>query len=214
MFGRELVAVDGTRIKAVNNRGRNFTKAKLEKALAASDERLARYLALLDEADAEDAEGPGDGEIADLQKKIAAIQGRRARLQGHREALKKSDEDQISLTEPDSRAMHASTRVGVGYNIQIAVDAKHKLIAEQQVHNKVSDLGLLAETAVAARENLGVERIDAVADRGYFKIEDIEACEEAGVVPHVAKPQRGSAVRQGFFPPGLLSQGAVPLRRR
>ncbi len=200
LFGRELVAVDGTRIKAVNNRGRNFTKAKLEKALAASDERLARYLALLDEADAEDADGPGSVEIDDLQKKITAIRGRRERLQGHREALEKSGEDQISLTDPDSRAMHANTRVGVGYNIQIAVDGKHKLIAEQQVHNKVSDLGLLAETATAARENLGVEQIDAVADRGYFKIEDIEACEEAGVVPYVAKPRRGAAVRQGFFP--------------
>lgn len=200
LFGRELVAVDGTRIKAVNSRERNFTKAKLEKALAASDERLARYLKRLDEADAEDADGPGSGEIDDLQKKIAAIQGRRTRLQGHREALEKSGEDQLSLTDPDSRAMHAATRVGVGYNIQIAVDGKHKLIAEQQVHNKVSDLGLLAETAVAARGNLGVERIDAVADRGYFKIEDIEACETAGVVPYVAKPQRGAAVRQGFFP--------------
>jgi len=199
LFGRELVAVDGTRIKAVNNRERNFTKAKLEKALAASDERLARYLALLDEADAEDADGPGSGETGDLQKKIAAIQGRRARLQGHREALEKSGEDQISLTDSDSRAMHASTRVGVGYNIQIAVDVKHKLIAEQQVHSKVSDLGLLAQTAEAARENLGVERIDCVADRGYFKIEDIEACEAAGVVAYVAKPIRGSAASQGLF---------------
>ena len=80
------------------------------------------------------------------------------------------------------------------------MDAKHKLIAEQQVHSKVSDLGLLAETAVAARRNLAVDRIDAVADAGYFKIEDIEACENAGVVPHVPKPQRGSTVSQGLFP--------------
>ena len=96
--------------------------------------------------------------------------------------------------------MHAATRVGVGYNIQIAVDAKHKLIAEQQVHNKVSDLGLLAETAEVARRNLTVDRIDAVADAGYFKIEDIEACEHTGVVPHVPKPRRGSTVSQGLFP--------------
>ena len=80
------------------------------------------------------------------------------------------------------------------------MDAKHKLIAEQQVHNKVSDLGLLAETAVAARRNLAVDRIDAVADAGYFKIEDIEACENTGVVPHVPKPQSGSTVSQGLFP--------------
>ena len=121
------------------------------------------------------------------------IQGRCERLEGYRDALAACGEDQLSLTDPDSRTMHAATRVGAGYNIQIAVDAKHKLIAEQQVHNKVSDLGLLAETAVAARRNLAVDRIDA----GYFKIEDIEACENTGVVPHVPKPQRGSTVSPG-----------------
>ena len=200
LFGRELVAVDGTRIKAVNSRKRNFTKAKLAKALAESDERLSRYLDRLDEADGQDEGGTGGGEVEHIQEKIAAIQGRRERFEEHRDALAASGEGQLSLTDPDSRAMHTETRVGVGYNIQIAVDAKHKLIAEQQVHNKVSDLGLLAETAVAARRNLAVDRIDAVADAGYFKIEDIEACENAGVMPHVPKPQRGSTVSQGLFP--------------
>ena len=200
LFGRELVAVDGTRIKAVNSRERNFTKAKLEKALAESDERLSRYLDRLDEADGQDDDGPGGGEVENIEEKIAAIQGRRERFEEHRDALAASGEDQLSLTDPDSRAMHAATRVGVGYNVQIAVDAKHKLIAEQQVHNKVSDLGLLAETAVVARRNLAVDRIDAVADAGYFKIEDIEACENTGVMPHVPKPQRGSTVSQGLFP--------------
>ena len=158
LFGRALVAVDGTRIKAVNSRERNFTKAKLKKALADSDERLSRYLDRLDEADGQDGGGTGGGEVENIQEKIAAIQGRRERFEEHRDALAASGEDQLSLTDPDSRAMYAATRVGVGYNIQIAVDAKHKLIAEQQVHNKVSDLGLLAETAVAARRKPGPDR--------------------------------------------------------
>ena len=98
--------------------------------------------------------------------------------------------DQISLTDPDSRAMAAHTKVGVGYNIQVAVDAKNKLIVEQAVTNQVVDLGLLTQTAEPAREVLGVETIDVVADRGYFKIEDIEACEKTGCVPHIPKPQR------------------------
>ncbi len=204
LFGRELIAVDGTRIKGVNSRDRNFTEAKLAKAMAESDERLTRYLRQLDEADKDDADrddedGPGDGTVERLQEKIAAICERRARLEEHRKALAQSGEDQLSLTDPDARAMHASSRIGVGYNVQIAVDTKHKLIAEQQVHNKVSDLGLLAETSEAAREALGVAQIDAVADRGYFKIEDIEACEAAGIVPYVPKPQRGSAAAKGFF---------------
>ena len=134
-----------------------------------------------------------------LDEKIAAIKERRAQLEQHRAELGASGEDQISLTDPDARAMHSSSRIGVGYNIQIAVDTKHKLIAEQQVHNNVSDLGLLAETANGARENLGVDRIDVVADRGYYKIEDIEDCEAAGVTPYIPKPLRGSAVKNGFF---------------
>ena len=88
----------------------------------------------------------------------------------------------------------------VGYNVQIAVDAKHNLIAEQQVHDNVTDIGQLAQTAVAARENLAVERIDAVADKGYYTIGDIEACEAAGVTPYVPKPIRSPSKRKGFFP--------------
>ena len=131
---------------------------------------------------------------------VAPIQGRRQRFEEHRDALGASGEGRLSLTDSDSRAMHTATRVGVGYDIQIAVNAKHKLNAEQQVHNKVSDLGLLPETAVAARRNLAVDQVDAVADAGYFKIENIEACENAGVMPHVPKPQRGSTVSQGLLP--------------
>jgi transposase len=96
--------------------------------------------------------------------------------------------------------MARMAKVGVGYNVHVAVDAKHKLIVEQEVHNQVLDLGLLPPTAKAAMEALGVERIEAVADRGYFKIEDIEACEAAGVTAYVPKPVRGSSVREGFFP--------------
>ena len=107
LFGRELVAVDGTRIKAVNSRERNFTKAKLEKALAASDERLSRYLDRLDEADGQDDDGPGGGEVENIREKIAAIQGRRERFEEHRDALAASGEDQLSLTDPDSLLLSA-----------------------------------------------------------------------------------------------------------
>ena len=198
LFGRELLAVDGTRIKAVNNKDRNFTRASLAKFIELADARLDDYLQRLDQSDA--AEGTAGGlRVANLAEKIAALRSRRTRCQDMLAELDRTGEDQISLTDPDSRAMAAHTRVAVGYNVQVAVDPKHKLIVEQQVTNQVLDMGLLTETAEAAKEALGSETIEAVADKGYFKIEDIEACERAGIVPYVPRPQRGPSVKAGLF---------------
>ena len=199
LFGRELLAVDGTRIKAVNNKDRNFTRASLRQYIDAADKRLADYLRRLDDGDAAEGGTGGGSRVHNLAEKIEAIRGKRDRLGALLAELERTGESQVSLTDPDSRAMAGHTKVGVGYNVQLAVDAKHKLIVEQEVTNQVVDMGLLKETAEPARAILGVERIDVVADRGYFKIEDIEACEEAGLTPHVPKPQRGPAVRNGFF---------------
>ena len=113
--------------------------------------------------------------------------------------LDRTGEEQISLTNPDSRAMAAHTHVAVGYNVQVAVDVKHKPIVEQQVTNQVADMDLLTETAEPAKEILGVETISVVADKGYFKIEDIEACENSGILPYVPRPQRGPSVKAGLF---------------
>ena len=169
--------------------------------MAASQERLERYLQQMDEMDAAELAdaSPSKGRVRDLAQKIEVLRERQARLETHRKALQESGEAQLSLTDPDARAMHSGTGVGVGYNVQIAVDTKHKLIAEQQVHSQVSDLGLLAETARAARTSLGVERIDAVADKEYFKVEDIAGCEAAGITPYVPKPRRSPARRSGRF---------------
>ena len=199
LYGRELLAVDGTRIKAVNNKDRNFTRSSLRAFIRAADERLNEYLERLDHGDVEDGATNGGARTKNLAEKIAALGEKRGRYQAMLAQLERTDEAQISLTDPDSRAMAAHTKVGVGYNVQIAVDAKHKLIVEQAVTNQVVDMGLLTQTAEPARQVLGVETIDVVADRGYFKIEDIEACEKAGCIPHVPRPQRGSSVRAGFF---------------
>ena len=198
LFGRELLAVDGTRIKAVNNKDRNFTRASLAEFIKQADKKLDDYLQRLDHSDATE-QSAGGARVANLAEKIAAIRGRRERCQEMLAELDRTGESQISLTDPDSRAMAAHTHVAVGYNVQVAVDTKHKLIVEQQVTNQVLDMGLLTETAEPAKEILGVETIDVVADKGYFKIEDIEACEKAGMEPYVPRPQRGPSVRAGFF---------------
>ena len=196
LFGRELLAVDGTRIKAVNNKDRNFTRNSLEKFIKAADERLEEYLQRLEEGDAAESR-TGGARTKNLAEKIEALRNKRGRYAALLAEMERTGEAQVSLTDPDSRAMAAHTKVGVGYNI--AVDAKNKMIVEQAVTNQVVDMGLLTQTAEPARAILGVATIDVVADRGYFKIEDIEACENAGCVPFVPKPQRGSSVREGFF---------------
>jgi transposase len=198
LFGRELLAVDGTRIKAVNNKDRNFTRASLTEFIKLADAKLDDYLQRLDTSDVTENATVGS-RVKNLAEKIAAIGKRRTRCKDMLAELDRTGADQISLTDPDSRAMAAHTHVAVGYNVQVAVDVKHKLIVEQQVTNQVVDMGLLTQTAKPAKEALGVEAIAVVADRGYFKIEDIEACEKAGIEPYVPRPQRGPSVKAGLF---------------
>ena len=210
LFGRELLAVDGTRIKAVNSKSRNFTRTGLIKDIKTADERLDAYLKQLDEADRSDkTEGSdgdqnGHGSDKNLAEKIEKLKSKRAYHQSLLQDMERSGETQISLSDPDSRYQLGKIKAGVSYNVQIAVDCKHNLIVEQEVSTQVGDLGLLAQTASPAREILGTDTIDVVADRGYFKIEDIEACEDSGLVPYVPKPQRGPAVREGFFPKDMF----------
>ena len=154
LFGRELLAVDGTRIKAVNNKDRNFTRASLSKFIELADAKLDDYLQRLDQSDAAESKTAGS-RVKNLAEKIAAIRTRRTRCQDMLAQLDRTGEEQISLTDPDSRAMAAHTHVAVGYNVQVAVDTKHKLIVEQQVTNQVVDMGLLTQTAEPAKQVLG-----------------------------------------------------------
>ena len=107
--------------------------------------------------------------------------------------------------------MASHPKVGVGYNAQVASDARHKLIVEQHVTNAGIDLGLLAPTAGAAKEVLGVERIEAVADKGYYQGEDVQACEDVGIEAYIARPQRGSAVRDGLLRSSATTRPATPI---
>ena len=199
LFGAEVVAIDGTKLKAVNNVARNFTPEKLRASLGRIDTRLAEFLAALDAGDRAEpppavaAAAPVRGR---LEEKIAAL---RQRQQGYQEALAAMEESgatQVSLTDPDSRRMH---KVGVGYNGQIAVDAKHKLIAVAEVVNEPTDHGQLAPMAAAAQEALGVEKLKAVADGGYYDHGQLAACAAIGVETYVPRPKKGSAAAGGRF---------------
>jgi transposase len=135
LFGRELLAVDGTRIKAVNNKDRNFTRASLTQFIKAADAKLEDYLQRLDKSDGTES-ATGGSRVKNLAEKIAAIRERRERHKDMLAELDQMGESQISLTDPDSRAMAAHTHVAVGYNVQIAVDMEIAPSIEQSAQQK------------------------------------------------------------------------------
>ena len=171
LFGGELVAIDGSKFKEVNNRRRNFNEARLTRAIKALEEKISAYLGSLDEQDAAET-GPADEpppRAPEWREKIKTLQERKAKYQALKEGLKESGEKHVSLTDPDARSMvmhHGSTEVG--YKVQTVVDEQHQLIVEHEVTNDPTDHAHLAEMAVRAKETLGVEQLSVVADMGYY----------------------------------------------
>jgi transposase len=193
-----VVAIDGSKFKAVNNRDKNFTPSKMQRRLQEIEASIAQYLAQLDSADrAEPALSEAKGER--LREKIAALKEQMQRLKVLEGEMLAAPDQQLSLTDPDARSM--KTRGGgiVGYNVQTAVDAEHHLIVAHEVINTGSDRNALARMAKQAREAMGSEKLTAVADRGYYKGEEIRACEEAGITTYLPKPQTSGSQAKGLF---------------
>lgn len=195
------VAIDGSKFKAVNNRDRNFTRAKLERRRQQIEESVARYLAQLDTADRQE---PTDVLVAKtdrLKEKITRLEQEMERLDGVEAQMLASPDRQISLTDPDARSMSSSGRgTGVvGYNVQAAVDTEHHLIVAHEVTNIGIDRAQLSAMAKKAKSVLEVERLDVVADRGYFSSEEILASEQAGITVTLPKPMTSRAKAEGRF---------------
>jgi len=198
LFGGELVAVDGSKFKAVNNRTRNFTHAKLKQALEHSDEKITEYLHALDTADSQTPSRP-DLTADQLQQRIAHLRERNQHEQELQQRLLASGESQISLTDPDSRSMPLTQGVDVCYNVEMVVDAKHKLIVTHEVTSAVTDREQLAPMAKAAKQLLSVEHLDAVADKGFYSGEQVKACGEAAIQVYVPQPHTSRNQNKGLF---------------
>lgn len=197
LFGRELVGIDGSKFRAVNSADRNFTAAKLNKRLQWIEEKIAQYLGALERED--EAETKEDeGSAAKLAAQLAALQERQLVYEGLKAQLAESGEKQISLTDADARLMKGRQGHHVSYNVQIAVDSKHKLVAEFAVTNEGNDVNCLAALAQGAQQSLGVKELKVCADRGYYNSRQIKTCEEAGIEVHMARPQ--PAQPAGIFP--------------
>ena len=198
------VAIDGSKFKAVNNREKNFTHERLKKRIASIDEGIARYLAELDRADRQAAVTGApvpDSKIAELTGRIEALKARMQSLAALEAKLIASGENQISLTDPDARAMTSKSHSAytVGYNVQSAVDTKHHLIVTHEVTNVGIDREQLSSMAEQARDALDAETIEVLADKGYFNGEEVAACEEVGIDVYVPKPATSNSRAQGRF---------------
>ena len=187
LFGAELVAIDGAKFKAVNSPKRHYSAEQLRELVAHIDARIDEYVQQLDQADQAAAELPGQPTADELAAKLAQLQHRRAHHAELHSALTAAGQSEVSLTDPDSRGQK---KVGVGYNVQIAVDAKHHLIVAETVEQSANDLHQLAPLAQAARDELGVTT--AVADAGYHERGQLQACEEAGLTTYVPAPANRS----------------------
>jgi transposase len=194
------VAIDGSKFKAVNARDKNFTEAKMKRRLERIEESIARYIAQLETADRRGDAVP-EAKVARFKDKIVKLNEEIARLSAIKAEMMKSKDKQISLTDPDARSMATSGKdTGiVGYNVQTAVDTKNHLIVAHEVTNVGTDRHQLLNMAEQARTEMGVETLDAVADRGYYEGEEIKACEESGITVTLPKPQTSGAKAAGRF---------------
>jgi len=195
------VAIDGSKFKAVNNRDKNFTRAKMERRMAQIEESVARYLQQLDTADRQEPSEALQTKTNRLKEKIETLKQQMRRLEGLKAEMLAAPDQQISLTDPDSRSMATSGRGSgvVGYNVQVAVDTEHHLIVTHEVTNDGTDRSQLSHMANKTKAALGVDKLDAVADRGYFSSEEIRACEEAGITVTLPKPMTSNAKAEGRF---------------
>jgi transposase len=201
LFSQALVAIDGSKFKAVNNRDRNYTRAKVQRRIEQIEESVARYLSELDSADRQGAARVAEARTTRLREKVEKLQSEMQRMQALAKEVEAAPDQQISLTDPDARSMATSGKgTGtVGYNVQTAVDAQHHLIVDHQVTNIGNDRSQLATMAKRARTAMQAEHIEVVADRGYFSGEEIVACEEVGITAYVPRPQTSNNQAKGLF---------------
>jgi transposase len=201
LLTKASVAIDGSKFKAVNNRDRNFTRAKVERRRAQFEESVARYLSQLDTADLQEPSEALAAKTAHLKEKLARLESEMQRLAAMEKQMLASPDQQISLTDPDSRSMATSGRGSgvVGYNVQVAVDTESHLIITHEVTNVGSDRSQLANVANEAKAVLQTDKLDAVADRGYFNSPEILACEQAGITVTLPKPMTSGAKSDGRF---------------
>jgi transposase len=200
LFTHAVIAIDGSKFKAVNNRDKNYTVAKVTGRMEQVDASIARYLRALDQADREESD-VAEAKSGRLKEKIAGLRQQMQALKAMEQRVQDAPDRQVSLSDPDARSMATSGKgtATVGYNVQIAVDAEHHLIVAHEVINQGYDRSQLAPMALKAQQATGCRQITVLADRGYFSGDQILSCEGTGVAPIVPKVLTSSGTKRGLF---------------
>lgn len=196
LFGGELVAIDGSKFAASNSRKRNFTQAKLKRAIREIDKKIDGYIEELGDNDRREEKSPPP---RNLKKKIDLLKKGRGKYQKLVDELEGSGKSEVSLTDPDARAMMNAQRVTPSYNAQATVDAKHKLILDYELINNAADQNSLSQMAIRAKKLLGVPALEVLGDKGYYNPGQIKECIDKGITPLIPRPEMKGA-RDGRFP--------------
>ena len=196
LLSEKLVAVDGSKFKAVNSRDNNFTRAKMKRRLKDVESAIERYLARLDETDRTE---PVPDDAKTLQDKVAKLKEEMGRLKKLEVRMLEAPDQQLSLTDPDARSMNSRGTGVVGYNVQSAVDAKHHLIIAHDVSKVGSDRRQLSKMAKQAKAILDAEKLTVVADKGYYNGDELRECEQNDIVAYVPKPDTSPNKAKGYF---------------
>jgi len=197
LLSEKLVAIDGSKFKAVNSRDKNFTRAKMKRRLRDVESAIERYLARLDETDQTE---PAPDDAKTLQDKVTKLREEMARLKKLEVRMLEAPDQQLSLTDPDARSMKSRGTGVVGYNVQSAVDAKHHLIVAHDVSKVGSDRRQLSKMAKQAQDILEPKtKLTVVADKGYYNSDELRECEQSDIVAYVAKPKTSPNKAKGYF---------------
>lgn len=199
LFGGQLIAIDGTKIKGQNAPSKNWSAAKLEKQMARLDEYLEDYLKALDQSDQQQQLSETGMSAAQIKDKVEQLKQKKQQLQSRLQQMQSSGQTQLSATDPDSRGMKGPQGHVVGYNVQAAADAKHHLLVVSEVTNNGADQGQLAATAQAAKAELGLKGAEIVADGGYYAGADIKSCQEMGMEPLLPQVNNSPSERAGLY---------------
>ena len=198
LFGKELVAIDGSKFRACNSKKNNYNSKKLERHLKYLDEKIESYMQELDHHDITEAslEKP---DVNTITERIQQLKDRKEKYESYQRKLKQSGENEISTTDPDSRLMANHNNVEVSYNVQTTVDAKHKLIADFKVIQKPNDLGELDNMALRAKKLFGNKTFEVLADKGYYQAKDLKKCAEKGITVYITKQTYANGTKDPAF---------------